>query len=188
MVTILSVAEKPSVAKELAKIISGGENNYTRSQSHSPYNQLFEINQCQFKNQRASMIMTSVTGHLTEIEFETDYHRSWKNCRPIELFEAPIKKSVKKENDKIAKTLEEQAKKCKVLLLWLDCDTEGENIAFEVIDVCKKANPSIDIYRARFSALIHRDIMRTLNNPERPNKCLSDSVDARQEIDLRLGQ
>lgn len=132
------------------------------------------------------MIVTSVTGHLMEIEFEAEY-KSWNGCKPIELFEAPIKRTVKKENEKIEMTLVEQARRCQALLLWLDCDTEGENIAFEVIEVCKKANPRIDIYRARFSALIERDIFRTVNNPERPNQYFSDAVDARQEIDLRLG-
>jgi DNA topoisomerase III len=184
--TVLSVAEKPSVAKELAKILAGGEANYQRRPGHSQYNQLFEINNCPFRGQRVNMVLTSVTGHLMEIEFEREF-KSWNGCRPLELFEAPIKKSVKKENEKIETTLIEQARRAQVLLLWLDCDTEGENIAYEVIDVCMKANPRLDIYRARFSALIERDIFRTVNNPDRPNKHFSDAVDARQEIDLRLG-
>lgn len=69
----------------------------------------------------------------------------------------------------------------------MDCDLEGENIAYEVIDISGTYNKRLDIFRAKFSALIPRDIFRTLDHPERPNKNMSDAVDARQEIDLRLG-
>jgi len=39
------------------------------------------------------------------------------------------------------------------LILWLDCDREGEAIAFDVIDIVKSVNPNIGVLRARFSAL-----------------------------------
>lgn len=71
--------------------------------------------------------------------------------------------------------------------MWLDCDREGENIAFEVVDVCTAVNPHLTIKRARFSALIDREIHHAVQNLEEPKKCLADAVDARQEIDLRIG-
>lgn len=185
VLTVLSVAEKPSVAKELAKIISGGE-NFERRNGKSQYNPIYILRDCPFKGSKCTMKITSVTGHMMEIDFEERY-KSWTGCNAIDLFEAPIRKQVKKESENIEKTLRDESNSCNVLLLWLDCDLEGENISFEVIDVCKKANPRLEVYRARFSALIHRDIMRTLNNPDRPNQQQSDAVEARQEIDLRLG-
>lgn len=45
-------------------------------------------------------------------------------------------------------------------MLWLDCDREGENIAFEVLDVCKQANPRLLVFRAHFSALTKADIVK----------------------------
>jgi len=52
--------------------------------------------------------------------------------------------------------LEEEARKSDWLVLWLDCDREGENIAFEVVDVCRAVKHNLFIRRAHFSALIDR--------------------------------
>ena len=56
----------------------------------------------------------------------------------------------------IKRTLDEEARTCQWLVLWLDCDREGENIAFEVVEVCTEANRHLNVWRARFSALIER--------------------------------
>lgn len=51
--------------------------------------------------------VTSVTGHLMEMEFEGPY-RQWKGCEPIDLFDAPIKKYVPDKNAGIAETLKQE--------------------------------------------------------------------------------
>ena len=56
----------------------------------------------------------------------------------------------------IKKTLEEEARKCQWLVLWLDGDREGENIAFEVVEVCSSVNSHLNIWRARFSSTSDR--------------------------------
>ena len=74
-----------------------------------------------------------------------------------------------------------------LLILWLDCDREGENIAFEVYDTVSSVNSKIDILRANFSALTYTDIIKAINNLQYPNKNMSDGVDIRQKIDLLIG-
>ena len=44
-----------------------------------------------------------------------------------------------------------------------------------------------NIYRAHFSAVTQSEISRAMNNLGRPNKLEAWSVDARQELDLRIG-
>lgn len=72
-------------------------------------------------------------------------------------------------------------------MLWLDCDREGENIAFEVKSVCERASNRLRVFRAKFSALIPRDIIYAVQNLSVPNEKLSLACDARSEIDLRIG-
>ena len=62
---------------------------------------------------------------------------------------------------------QEEAKNADWLVLWLDCDREGENIAYEVIEVCKKANSRLDIYRARFSSVDPRAVNQAVRHRPR---------------------
>ena len=90
-VRVLNVAEKPSVAKSVANILSGGQGLRMR-EGRSRYNKIYEfsysVNGC-----AAHMLFTSVTGHLMELEFE-DRYRKWHSCDPAVLFQAPLRKSV----------------------------------------------------------------------------------------------
>ncbi|CAM9520656.1 unnamed protein product, partial [Discosporangium mesarthrocarpum] len=184
VVKALNVAEKPSVARELANILGGGRAR--RRQGRSQYNQIFEF-ECNMMRQTVSMKLTSVTGHLMETEFAEPIGKRWNACKPVDLFDAPIVKYVKEDNRELEKQLENEARGCQWLVLWLDCDREGENIAYEVIEVCTRRNQGLRIYRARFSALIPREILSSVQALVPPNEHQAKAVDARQEIDLRLG-
>ncbi|KAL0691999.1 hypothetical protein Bca4012_059179 [Brassica carinata] len=182
-VTVLNVAEKPSVAKSVAGILSRG--SFRTREGRSRYNKIFEFDYA-INGQPCRMMMTSVIGHLMELEF-ADRFRKWHSCDPADLYQAPVMKHVPEDKKDIKKTLEEEARRSDWLVLWLDCDREGENIAFEVVDVCRAVKLNLFIRRAHFSALIDREIHEAVQNLREPNQLFAQAVDARQEIDLRIG-
>eukprot|EP01064_Diplonema_japonicum_P000780 TRINITY_DN1051_c3_g1_i1.p1 TRINITY_DN1051_c3_g1~~TRINITY_DN1051_c3_g1_i1.p1 ORF type:complete len:984 (+),score=167.12 TRINITY_DN1051_c3_g1_i1:67-3018(+) len=179
----LNVAEKPSVAREMAKTL-GGNNSVSRP-GLSQYNQVYEFNM-NVQRQEVKMIVTSVTGHLMGIEFPPET-KDWRSFTTDKLFEYPVKKSVADDKKRVEDNLKREARLATHIVCWLDCDREGENISFEVIQVCKAANPRLEVLRAKFSSLTARDLNRAVQTLGIPDENSSLAVDARQEIDLRIG-
>ncbi|CAL8463456.1 g2990 [Coccomyxa elongata] len=181
--TVLNVAEKNSIAKQVSAALSN--NSATRGNSCSNFNPVFCF-PYNLNGTPCEMLFTSVAGHLMELDFPENF-KKWHSCSALELYTAPVVKKVPQDKKAIERNLTEQARKCQWLILWLDCDREGENIAFEVIDVCLKANPWLVVKRAKFSALVRRELERSVQNLVLPDENASKAVDARQEIDLRIG-
>lgn len=110
--------------------------------------------------------MTSVLGHLTEVDFSQNY-RKWHSCAPAQLFEAPIETAVAKvctllifdglllmfmkDKGPIADNITKQARYAKALFIWTDCDREGEHIGSEVRQAALEGNRRLQVKRARFS-------------------------------------
>lgn len=121
---VLNVAEKPMLAKEISNILAASNGGVTSVRARlapsevcfvfptddeqllpyhdclaaqragrSKYNRNFDFTY-PFNNQMCQMTMTSVSGHLTDVDFPRQYN-SWTACDPIDLFEAPVIKAVK---------------------------------------------------------------------------------------------
>ena len=76
----------------------------------------------------------------------------------------------------VLKNLRETAVGCDALVLFLDCDREGEAIAFQVLDTCKPVlREGAVVKRAKFSAVTPKDIEQARRG-------------ARKRLDARRGR
>ena len=132
-----------------------------------------------------TMVTTSVRGHLANQDFPQAY--GWSNCAPIALFHAPIETSYKEDLQGLESMLRDLSRRAQVLILWLDCDREGEAISDEVRTVCFKGNARIKVLRAKFSTVLPQEIQRALKTLGPVNEHFVQAVQARSELDLRVG-
>uniref|UniRef100_A0A914DCX4 DNA topoisomerase n=1 Tax=Acrobeloides nanus TaxID=290746 RepID=A0A914DCX4_9BILA len=95
---------------------------------------------------------------------------------------------------KIEQFLSDEAKSCDYLILWLDCDMEGENICTEVMDAVmlsmlesKPLGTNFEdlVFRANFSS--HKEVVDAIYRLTTYNLNKINCVEVRSEIDLRVG-
>lgn len=136
------------------------------------------------------MTVTSVVGHIFSLGFDT---QNQTQPDPAEFFHLPIVKQEVSTTSKL-RVIDHLAlsSDSDQLVLWLDCDPEGENIAHEVIALTrrtfdtKSGGGNDRIHRARFSAISQKALRDAFATLKKPDADLSRSVDARQELDLRV--
>ncbi|KAK3302052.1 DNA topoisomerase [Chaetomium strumarium] len=185
MTRILCVAEKPSIAKAVASHLSGGryQTNNTRDTYIKNYSFDFDFGGSWGS---CSVTMTAVKGHLTAVEFPQEF-KSWEYPPPDRLFDAPVQTVIPSDNKHIAKNIEDQARRASTLVIWTDCDREGEHIGSEIRDAAKRGNAQIQIKRARFSNIERAHILSAARRLVALDEKQVDAVSARIELDLRIG-
>ncbi|RMJ23089.1 hypothetical protein PHISP_06040 [Aspergillus sp. HF37] len=183
---ILCVAEKPTIARTVAQHLSGGSMQ-TLSIPGNVYvkNYVFNYN---FGNPwgSCSVTMTSVIGHLMSLDFESRYN-GWGSCPPAWLFELPVFEKVDQNKKAIANNIRQQARFCRALFIWTDCDREGEHIGTEVRYHARSGNANIQVKRAKFSNTERAHILRAAQQLIDLDDRQANAVAARIELDLRIG-
>lgn len=128
MTIALMVAEKPSLAESIAKILSDGKSKLRKG--IAPSCPVHEYTGTLF-GKSAEFKVTAVAGHVFSIDFPKQYN-NWDSVEPIDLFEAETVKNEANPKGHLIKHLANEAKNVDYLILWLDCDREGENICFVI--------------------------------------------------------
>ncbi|TBU13483.1 DNA topoisomerase 3 [Hamiltosporidium tvaerminnensis] len=166
----LNIAEKPSVAKSISfTFCSSAKNIKSR---HPTY---------VFPYSSYNMTFTSVLGHL----FTLDFGNAPWSVDPFILFSAPIIQKPMHPN--LLSHIKQQLHSKDLVIIWTDCDREGENIADQIQKFIKEQNQTIPIHRARFSSIDSATLNYAISNLTIINQNESNAVNTRQELDLRIG-
>lgn len=185
---VLCVAEKPSIAKSITEILSGGrwDTRNGRHQYIRNYDFLYNLAPPLGNGRGANFTVTAVLGHLTSSDFDDD-HRKWGSCDPFALFDAPVITFVDQKLKTVESNLQIEARNADILMIWTDCDREGEHIGSEVVAACKKVNRNILVKRARFSAIIPAQIHQACRQANDLDMRQADAVATRISLDLKVG-
>lgn len=172
---ILNIAEKPSVARSISAVLS--QNVTTRRGIHQ-----YCPNIC--FSHGSEMVFTSVLGHLFSTDFEN--RSRWNDVDPETLFSERIVRHVQQDFAKIKENIEREALRADMVVIWTDCDREGENIGRQIRDVVQGVR-DVEVRRARFSGITRGEVENALRSLDSINEAEADAVDARMELDLRIG-
>ena len=127
-VNVLMVAEKPSIAATVANALSGGD--FDSQRGGMPVHEY----EGDFRGFPARFLVTSVAGHIFSTDFPPEYQNR-ETVDPVTLFAAPVVK--KAEKGSMVRHIQQCAAGAHFIVLWLDCDREGENICFEVLQLAR---------------------------------------------------
>lgn len=171
------VAEKPGVARAFALYLSNGRYRTLEVVGVPVY---------VFTYDGGLHASIGVRGHLMDFDFPPEYNE-WRRVDPSVLFKVEPVKVIREGMTKYVKALQALARSTDRVILALDADVEGEAIAFEVMDIMRRANPNLKFYRAWFSAVTREDVLNALRNLRAPNPQLANKAFARMKLDLVIG-
>uniref|UniRef100_A0A7E4W4E9 DNA topoisomerase n=1 Tax=Panagrellus redivivus TaxID=6233 RepID=A0A7E4W4E9_PANRE len=183
---VLMIAEKPSMGREIAKVLAN--RRYIREYKTSDGKLSVSEFQGSLFGYSADFRVSSTFGHI----FSESFHKDVPRNADEELFDAKIVKVPCDDSHDLPKALAEIADGVDAIVLWLDCDLEGEAICYEVLDCVRdvinrppSGNVMDVVFRARFSAADEAtDAMERLQKPDF-RQCLA--ARAKHDLDLRIG-
>ncbi|MCI4335896.1 MAG: DNA topoisomerase I [Thermoplasmata archaeon] len=171
----LVVAEKFNTALRIAIVLSDG-----RMQR----NRLGGTNVFRFERAKESYAVVGLRGHIVELDYPEEF-REWTLAGLPRLLETEPLKRVTEGG--IVGTLREIVREFDRVIIATDFDREGELIGQECLEILQQVHPTIEVKRARYSALTREEIERSFDNLQELDHALAEAAAARQEIDLVWG-
>lgn len=171
----LVVAEKFNTALRIAIVLSDG---------HMQRSRVAGTNVFRFERPEGPYAVVGLRGHIVELDYPEEL-AGWELDILPQLLDAPPIKRVTESG--IVGTLQSIVREFDRVVLATDFDREGELIGLECLELLQKVHPTIEVKRARYSALTREAIEQSFEHLESLDRALAMAAEARQEIDLVWG-
>ncbi len=174
----LVISEKPIAARRIAEILSGGK-MATRARGEVVLHE-FDAG---IAGGKGPAMVVGLKGHVMGVDFPKRLKR-WTLDLESLIRTPPERVPLKKA---YVETLKSLAPEVDRVIVATDYDREGELIGVEALEAVQKANPSIAVLRARFSAITPAEIEKAFRDLAEVDFHLASASSARQTIDLVWG-
>ncbi|MFZ0891169.1 MAG: DNA topoisomerase I [Thermoplasmata archaeon] len=171
----LVVAEKFNTALRIAIVLSDGRMKRSR---------VGGTNVFRFDRPEGGYAVVGLRGHIVELDYSPE-HAEWTLAGLPKLLEAKPLKRITEAG--IVETLQSMVREFDRVIIATDFDREGELIGWECLELLQQVHPTIEVQRARYSALTREEIERSFDNLAGLDHALAEAAEARQEIDLVWG-
>ena len=188
LLDILIVTQNIGIANKIVKILSNNKYILHNAKLKKKKYQYFSF-KGKFMGIKSNFKILPIDGHI----YQTLLSENKNESENRDIYSTPtIKKVTSKKAERYERRIKYLSQDIDILLLWMDNNSEGENISFEVIYnslpfMFKRRYPQI--YKINNPSLDENNIKNAFNENHLsyPNKFISSSVDCKQVIDLKIG-
>ena len=171
----LVISEKFNTALRIAVVLSDGRMKRTRIEGTTVF---------EFDRPEGPYAVTGLRGHIVELDYPAEL-AEWSLAGLPRLLETVPHKRVTERG--IVTALQHLVRSFDRVIIATDFDREGELIGLECLELLQKVHPTIEVARARYSALTRDAIEQSFTHLEKLDRALAEAAEARQEIDLVWG-
>jgi DNA topoisomerase I len=171
----LVITEKFSTALRIAVVLSDGRMQRTRVAGTTVF---------RFQRDDGPYAVTGLRGHIVELDYPPEFAEWTLSGLPHLLATEPLKRVTE---GGIVGALRSIVREFDRVIIATDFDREGELIGLECLELLQEVHPSIEVRRARYSALTRDEIERSFTHLQDVDRALAEAAAARQEIDLVWG-
>jgi DNA topoisomerase I len=171
----LVVAEKFNTALRIAVVLSDGRMKRSRIEGTNVF---------EFERPDGGYAVLGLRGHIVELDYPKEL-AEWSLETLPRLLETPPETRVTETG--IVAALQSLVRKFDRVIIATDFDREGEVIGLEALELLQKVHPTIEVKRARYSALTRDEIETSFSHLTELDHALAEAGQARQEIDLVWG-